>query len=67
MSGRLVRTLRQQEAVGAGEYEMEWNGEDEAGHLVPPGVYALRFHVAADDEGADLDESAIMRTVALAY
>ena len=67
LSGRLVRTLRQQEAVGAGEYAMEWDGEDEAGHRVPPGVYALRFHVAADDEGADLDKGEIMRTVAVAY
>ena len=67
LSGRLVRTLRQQEAVGAGEYEMEWHGDDDAGFRVPPGVYALRFHVAADDDGADLDERDIIRTVAVAY
>ena len=67
LSGRLVRTLRQQEEVGAGEYEIEWDGEDEVGDRVPPGVYGLRFHVAADDDGADLDERDIIRTVAVAY
>ena len=67
LSGRLVRTLRHQEEVGAGEYEIEWNGEDEAGHRVPPGVYGLRFHVQADDDGADLDQRDIIRTVAVAY
>ena len=67
LSGRLVRTLRKREAVGAGDYELEWDGEDETGQRVPPGAYALRFHVAADDDGADLDERDIIRTVAVAY
>ena len=67
LSGRLVRTLRKQEAVSAGDYELEWDGEDEAGQRVPPGVYGLRFHVAADDDGADLDQRDILRTVAVAY
>ena len=67
LSGRLVRTLRPPGEVGAGKYEMKWDGTDEAGQRVPPGVYALRFHVEADDEGADLDERDIVRTVAVAY
>ena len=57
---------RQQE-VGAGEYELEWDGEDEAGGLVPPGMYVLRFHVEADEEGAGLDVGDVIRTVAVAY
>ena len=67
LSGRRVRTLRPPSEVGAGKYEMNWDGADEAGQRVPPGVYALRFHVEADDEGADLDERDIIRTVAVAY
>ena len=67
LSGRMVRTLRPPREVGAGEYEMKWDGADEAGRRVPPGVYALRFHVEADVEGADLDERDIIRTVAVAY
>ena len=67
LSGRLVRTLRRQQEVGAGEYELEWDGEDEAGGLVPPGMYVLRFHVEADEEGAGLDEGDVIRNVAVAY
>ena len=67
LSGRLVRTLRQQEAVSSGFYEMRWDGADAGGERVPPGVYALRFHVEADDAGAGLDEHEVIRTVAVAY
>ena len=67
LSGRLVRTLRQQEAVSSGFYEMRWDGADAGGERVPPGVYALRFHIEADDAGAGLDEHEVIRTVAVAY
>ena len=67
LSGRRVRMLRQQEEVGAGEYELEWDGEDEAGQRVPPGMYVLRFHVEADDKGAGLEQRDVVRTVAVAY
>ena len=67
LSGRPVRTLRKRGEVGAGEYELKWDGEDEAGRCVPPGMYVLRFHVEADDKGADLDQSDVIRTVAVVY
>ena len=67
LSGRLVRTVAEQRPISAGAYALQWNGEDDVGHLVPPGVYALRFNVDADDEGARLDRQEIIRTIAVAY
>ena len=67
LSGRLVRTLRQREEVSAGTYEMRWDGADAGGVRVPPGVYALRFQVEADEAGAGLDGREVIRTVAVAY
>ena len=62
-----MRALRKRGEVGAGEYELKWDGEDEAGRCVPPGMYVLRFHVEADDKGAGLDQSDVIRTVAVVY
>ncbi|HID09828.1 MAG TPA: hypothetical protein EYP17_00810 [Candidatus Latescibacteria bacterium] len=34
--------------LGRGQYRYEWNGRDEDGELVPPGVYLYRISVCAD-------------------
>ena len=67
LSGRLVRRLDEQRLVSAGSYSIEWDGRSDVGELVPPGLYALRFHVAADDEGANLDQRDIIRSIAVVY
>ena len=67
LSGRLVRRLDEQRLISAGSYSIEWDGRSDVGELVPPGLYALRFHVAADDEGADLDRRDVMRSIAVVY
>ena len=67
LSGRLVRTLSHRRDVSAGSYEIEWDGKNEAGATVAPGLYALRFHIDADDDGADLDQQDVIRTIAVAY
>ena len=41
MSGRRVRTLADG-ALAAGEHAWLWDGRDDRGHLVPPGVYLAR-------------------------
>ena len=67
LGGRLVRRLDERRETGAGAYRFEWNGEDGRGRRVPPGVYTLRFHVDADDRGADLARRHVIRTLAVAY
>ncbi|MDM7993538.1 MAG: PQQ-binding-like beta-propeller repeat protein [Candidatus Fermentibacter sp.] len=40
LSGRLVRTLRSGE-LPAGTQLLSWDGSDDSGRLLPPGIYAL--------------------------
>ena len=67
LGGRRVRTLEESRGISAGAYSLKWNGEDDTGNLVPPGIYALRFHVDADGKGAGLDRREVLRTIAVAY
>ena len=67
LSGRLVRRLTQHREVGAGRYQIAWDGTDDSGHLAPPGVYAVRLGLDADTDGAGLEEKHALRTVALVY
>ena len=48
VNGRLVRTLLDGEAA-AGAHELTWDGSNDAGHSVVPGVYAYRL-LAGDRE-----------------
>ena len=67
LGGRRVRTLEESRDISAGAYSLKWNGEDDTGNLVHPGIYALRFHVDADGKGAGLDRRDVLRTIAVAY
>jgi flagellar hook assembly protein FlgD len=40
--GRRIRTLAS-EFVQAGEHDVVWNGRDDSGERVAPGVYLYRF------------------------
>lgn len=42
-AGRLVATLENGTAYGAGEHEATWDGRNTAGRLVAPGIYAYRM------------------------
>ncbi len=42
--GQAVRTIDANEAA-SGRYELEWNGADQAGRMLPPGVYFYRLSV----------------------
>ena len=35
---------------GAGEHQLRWDGRDEGGRLVPPGIYLYRLYVNSDTE-----------------
>ena len=47
LSGRRVRQVYSG-ADGIGEYKRAWDGRDEAGGVVPPGIYLYRIWVDAD-------------------
>ena len=43
LAGRRVRTLLDREPTAPGRHDAVWNGRDEAGRLVPAGVYLYRL------------------------
>ena len=61
LRGRRVRSMS--EVGAAGKYEFEWDGRDQDGNLVPPGVYLVRVRVEAD-RGAEVAQ---VRTVCVVY
>ena len=66
LRGRLVRRLVEQRGLSTGVYAIGWDGRDDTGVLVPPGVYYARLRIDTDTEGADIDEQ-VLRTIAVAY
>jgi hypothetical protein len=67
LAGRLVRRITEQRARGAGRYEVAWDGLNDNGDLVAPGLYLARVRLDADLGGADLTDTEIVRTLAVAY
>lgn len=50
LDGRVLR--RVSTPATAGELQIEWDGRDEAGNLVPPGIYLYRLFVDSDTDGS---------------
>lgn len=67
LSGRRIQRITQQRAVSVGSYEVEWDGRDAGGEIVPPGMYAMILTLDTDTQGADLKSGEIVRTIAVAY
>ena len=67
LGGRRIRLLEEQRSVSAGTYSIPWDGRDQAGNLVPPGLYALRLRLGSDTDGSGVEDREILRTVALTY
>lgn len=61
LGGRRLRSLSQAEAE-AGRVGMEWDGRDERGQLVPPGLYLLRVQAEGDAQ-----TETVSRLVGVAY
>ena len=53
LAGHLVTTLLDNEVVGRGQVEAEWNGRDATGRLAAAGTYFYRLEVAGDSQLAD--------------
>ena len=67
LSGRRVRLLSEQRPTTTGAYGITWDGTDQSGNLVPPGLYAARIRVDTNTSGAGLDQGDLLRTVAVIY
>ena len=67
LAGRWVRQLAEQRDFASGVYEMGWNGRNEKGTLVPPGVYAIHLRLNANTSGAELGREELVRTLVVAY
>lgn len=67
LSGRLMRQLAEQRATTTGQYEIAWDGTDEQGVCVPPGVYCALLRVAVDVGGLSAERTEVVRTVTVAY
>ena len=67
LTGRLVRSLEQQRAVSTGRYAIPWDGKDDGGNRLPPGLYAVRLRLDTDTDGTGIERREIIRTVGLGY
>ena len=67
LSGRLVRRIHEERDNSTGAYAIPWNGRNDAGDLVAPGLYAVRVKLAGDTAGSGIDRVEELRTVAVAY
>ncbi len=63
LAGRQVRRLAEQRHIANGRYRLAWDGRDEEGTLVSPGLYLARIEVADDARDANL----AVRLVGVAY
>lgn len=67
LGGHRLRRLEEQRPRSAGQYAMSWDGTDDAGTLVPPGLYVVHLSVGTASEGAGLTSEEAMLSVGVAY
>ena len=67
LSGRFVRRLFEERQVSTGVHVLRWDGRDQAGEVVPPGIYYARLRVATETDGAGVSNSEVLHTVSVAY
>ena len=48
--------------VASGRFSTQWDGRDDGGKILPPGMYILRLEVAADQS-----KDSVERIISLAY
>lgn len=64
LSGRSIRELSFTPAAPSGRHQLEWDGRDDSGHLVAPGIYVLRVEVPTD---AGAGGTSAVRTLSVVY
>jgi hypothetical protein len=63
LSGHKVRHLEENRGLANGLYRLLWDGRDENGALVPPGLYLAQIEVDSDSE----ENNSIGQVVGVAY
>ena len=67
LGGNRLRRIVEHRALSSGAYAIQWNGRNDAGDLVPPGLYCVRLSVDTDIAGTTVKDGTVFRTVAVAY
>jgi len=67
LGGHRRRRLEERRSRSAGQYALTWDGRDDEGGLVPPGLYLVHLRVGNASEGAGLTAREVMLTVGVAY
>ena len=67
LAGRLVRRLSEPRKISTGQHVLRWDGRDQVGEVVPPGIYYARLRVATETDGAGIENVGVLRTVSVAY
>lgn len=60
-----VRTLLDGERRPGGRVELEWDGRDEQGRVVPPGEYRLRLDLGSTGETITVPDEVVVRAAGL--
>jgi hypothetical protein len=66
-SGRQVRRVTEQRLFSTGQYSIAWDGLNDGGAMVPPGLYFVKLEIQTDIEGANVKDQTVLRTVAVTY
>jgi len=64
LDGKAVRTMSERRESAAGTYHFLWDGKDDSGERVPPGIYLVEIHVGTDSESAP---NRVARVVSVVY
>jgi hypothetical protein len=67
LSGKAIRRLAEQRTQSSGEYQIAWDGKDQFGQVVPPGIYYARLKVSTQTAGAGIGARQILKTLSVAY
>ena len=65
LMGHRIRRMWERRSVAAGTYRFVWDGRDESGVRVAPGVYVCRIEVDVDDPNAEGVQ--VCRTICVTY
>ena len=65
LAGRRMRTLTEERSNAAGTYSIVWDGKDEDGHVVTPGIYLGQVSLETDEISAE--DSMVSHPVYVAY
>jgi hypothetical protein len=65
LSGAVVGRIVERRPDPRGRYALRWDGRDDGGETVPPGIYLVRIEVEVDDETAG--SSSVQQVIYVAY